>query len=109
MAVSDFQLNSMVHRMVVSVGFDSNLLSIGVFNGVVYIKGELQKQDPATLMLMKDFRFAKDILNAKIESEYKTALTALDREIKALPGFRGIVYQLKGWRKSAGGWIKEQE
>lgn len=107
MAMSDFQLTSMVRRTIVSIGIDSNLLNIGVFNGVAYIKGEVQKQDASMMKIMKDLRFSKDLLKVKIETEYKAALTALDKELKALPGIKGVVYQIRGWRKNAGGWVKE--
>ncbi len=107
MAMSDFQLTSMVRRTIVSIGFDTNMLNIGVFNGVIYMKGELHRQDITMAKTMRDFKFSKDMLQEKLDSEYRFALTALDKEIKALPGIKGIVYQLKGWRKSPSGWVKE--
>ncbi|HMA68910.1 MAG TPA: hypothetical protein VKN74_03500 [Candidatus Mcinerneyibacterium sp.] len=108
MTVSDFRLTSLVRRLVVQMNFNSNLLNISVINGVAYLKGEIEKNDPTIRKLKKKYKFSDKVLDKKLAQEYKAGLKMLDRNIVRAPGIRGVVYQLKNWEKKAGtGWIRK--
>ena len=108
MGVSDFQISSMVRRILVSVGFDTSGVNIGVYNGVVYLKGKLEKKGAIINKIEREFGYSRSIMNQKLTQEYLAALKVMDKQIVMLPGVRGVIYRISGWNKIPGvGWSKE--
>ncbi|MBN2726246.1 hypothetical protein JXR74_02640 [Candidatus Mcinerneyibacteriota bacterium] len=107
MSINDFQLTSMVRRVIVSLGLQTALLDISVINGVAYIKGKIERQDVAVMRIRRDYYYSEELIQEKLSHEYRSTLEALDRQIRIMPGIRGAVYKLKGWERRIGkGWVR---
>jgi len=110
MTISDFQMTSMVRRVVVSLGLQTSSMDISVINGVAYLKGRVERTDVTVMKIRKEFYYSENLISEKLGHEYKATLEALDRQIRVLPGIRGAVYKFKGWQKKIGhGWIQVME
>jgi len=107
MSISDFQLTSMIRRVIVSLGLQTSLLDITVINGVAYIKGKIERQDVTIMKIRRDYAFSQEMMQEKLSHEYRYTLEALDRQIRAMPGIHGAVYKIKDWERRIGkGWIR---
>lgn len=107
MGASDFKLTSIVRKNLVQLGIDTKSLNISVYNGIAYLKGEINKNSADIRKLKKKYYYSKKVLEKKLQKEYKHSLKNLDRSLKRSPGIKGVMYKLKKWeKKPGGGWIK---
>lgn len=96
MATDDFRINASVHTALVRFWIDTVNLEFGTTNGVVYLRGDLQRLS---------FRSRRE--NGKDE-ETTFLARRLDAELKQINGVRDIVYDLRNVARVNGRWIQRE-
>ena len=85
----DVKLNSQVRKVITACRIDLAMLRIRVTRGIVHLSGNIK-------------RMGED---RRGPEENESSLEKLDRQLRTLPGYRGITYTFDNWRREpTGSW-----
>ncbi|MEW6685994.1 MAG: hypothetical protein AB1393_07295 [Candidatus Edwardsbacteria bacterium] len=96
MPSDDYQIRSIVRRILTHRWIDTQKVDFGCTNGVVYIRGIIRSESQAKLME-----------GTQIKSDIKL-VRHIEDDIRRLPGVRDVVFDLLDLKKTGGGWVSRE-